>query len=251
MTTSSADIDPRRRDDRRRDRADRPPGRQRTRGSAPIAALPGATTTSFMPGSPASFHASACSRAPEPTISVRVGAVIDRRRHAIRAAGCRRIGRQARSIVCVRSGPTETSTIGTPARSSSGADVAPGVLGQVGERPDVVDRLGPAIEPLVDRRRAREHLGGRGPAIDPPAVDLVRHAQRDRREPGQDVDLVEHDAAHRVDGDRVADRHGVEPADAPRAGPWWSPPRGRARGCPAPISSVSSVGNGPEPTRVA
>ena len=30
-----------------------------------------------------------------------------------------RIGRQARSIVCVRSGPTETNTIGTPACSSS------------------------------------------------------------------------------------------------------------------------------------
>ncbi len=34
-------------------------------------------------------------------------------------AGERRIGRQARSIVWVRSGPTETSTIGTPAWSSS------------------------------------------------------------------------------------------------------------------------------------
>ena len=35
------------------------------------------------------------------------------------SAGERRIGRQARSMVCVRSGPTETSTIGTPAWSSS------------------------------------------------------------------------------------------------------------------------------------
>ena len=35
------------------------------------------------------------------------------------AAGRWRIGRQARSIVWVRSGPTETSTIGTPASSSS------------------------------------------------------------------------------------------------------------------------------------
>ena len=50
--------------------------------------------------------------------------------------------------------------------------------------------------------------------------------------------------------DRVAQRHGVEPADPPRApggGPELVP---ALRAMPAPISSWSSVGNGPEPTRV-
>ena len=41
-----------------------------------------------------------------------------RRRHATRT-GCLRIGRHARSMVWVRSGPTDTSTIGTPASSST------------------------------------------------------------------------------------------------------------------------------------
>ena len=41
------------------------------------------------------------------------------RRSCARHRGRWRIGRQARSIVCVRSGPTETSTIGAPACSSS------------------------------------------------------------------------------------------------------------------------------------
>ena len=87
---------------------------QRTRGSSAMPALPGATTTSLTPGSPASFQASACSRPPPPTIRTRVG--IDEA-HAGRL-GRLRIGRHARSIVWVRSGPTETSTIGTPACAS-------------------------------------------------------------------------------------------------------------------------------------
>ena len=65
-----------------------------------------------------------------------------------------RIGRQARSIVWVRSGPTETRTIGTPASSSRARHVAAGVLGQVGQRTDVVDGRVPAREVLVDRGRA-------------------------------------------------------------------------------------------------
>ena len=48
-------------------------GTQRTRGSAAIAALPGATTTSLPPGSCASFHARACSRPPPPSTRTRVG----------------------------------------------------------------------------------------------------------------------------------------------------------------------------------
>ena len=91
------------------------PATPRTRGSAAIASLPGATTTSLTPGSAASFQASACSRPPPPTMRMRVGR--DQRLMPAAPPG-RRIGRQARSIVCVRSGPTDTRTIGTPACSS-------------------------------------------------------------------------------------------------------------------------------------
>ena len=157
-----------------------------------------------------------------------------------------RIGRQARSMVWVRSGPTETSTIGTPAWRLDRRQVAPGVLGQVRERADVVDRLLPAVERLVDRPHAREGRPARWPDLDPPPVELVGDAQLDRLDPGQDVELVEHDAAHAVDGHRVAQRHGVEPADPARApghGPELAPPSA----IPAPISSWSSVGYGPEP----
>ena len=51
----------------------RAPSTQRTRGSSPIASLPGATTTRLTPGSPDSFQASACSRPPPPTTRIRVG----------------------------------------------------------------------------------------------------------------------------------------------------------------------------------
>ena len=128
-------------------------GRQRTRDSAPIAALPGATTTSFMPGSPASFQASACSRAPEPTMSVRVGAV----RHAHRPRRARAgasAARPARSSASAPARPTRARSARRRAPRRA-RDVAARVLGQAGERADVVDRLGPAVEPLVDRRRAR------------------------------------------------------------------------------------------------
>ncbi len=46
---------------------------RRTRASRAIASDPGATTTSFTPGSAASFQASACSRPPPPTMRIRVG----------------------------------------------------------------------------------------------------------------------------------------------------------------------------------
>ena len=85
-------------------------------------ALPGATSTSFTPGSRPSFQASACSRPPPPTTRMRVGITrvigATSRDQAV-AAGRWRFGRHARSMVWVRSGPTETNTIGTPAWSSS------------------------------------------------------------------------------------------------------------------------------------
>ncbi len=45
----------------------------RTRASCAIPSDPGATMTSFTPGSSASFQASACSRPPPPTMRIRVG----------------------------------------------------------------------------------------------------------------------------------------------------------------------------------
>ena len=92
-----------------------------------------------------------------------------RRAHATRT-GWRRIGRQARSIVLGPLGPDRHEHDGHAGELLHGADVAARRVGQAGEGSDVVDRVGPPGEVLVDRRRAAENLGGRGPAIDPPAV---------------------------------------------------------------------------------
>ena len=114
-TTSSAATAPRGRDyGRTVERVH--VGSRRTRGSAAIASFPGATNTLLTPGSTLSFQASACSRPPLPTIRMRVG-ITSAPAHA-GIPGRRRMGRKARSMVWVRSGPTETSTIGTPACSS-------------------------------------------------------------------------------------------------------------------------------------
>ena len=59
-------------------------------------------------------------------------------------------------MVCVRSGPTDTQHDRDAGVLLDGAHVAARVLGQVAQRADAVDRLGPARELLVDRRRARE-----------------------------------------------------------------------------------------------
>ena len=109
---------------RRARRADRPRSTPDPRLRGRSRRIPGATRTSFTPGSAASFQASACSRPPPPTIRIRVGwtSRAHRRPRGRPRIGPRRrwrIGRHARSIVWVRSGPTDTSTIGAPACSSS------------------------------------------------------------------------------------------------------------------------------------
>ena len=79
-----------------------------------MAALPGATTTSLTPGSAGQLPG-------ERVLAAAAADDEDPGRHDQAHAGSPgrwRIGRQARSIVWVRSGPTETSTIGTPACSS-------------------------------------------------------------------------------------------------------------------------------------
>ena len=108
------------RDDRRAGRAGRR-RRSATRGSAAIASRPGATTTSFdarlggeLPGERVLAAAAADDEDPR-RHDAGHRRIAQRRDRRLRW----RIGRQARSIVWVRSGPTETSTIGTPACSSS------------------------------------------------------------------------------------------------------------------------------------
>ena len=68
--------------------------------------------------------------------------------------------------------------------------------------------------------------------------------------PGQDVELVEHDRAVRVDRDRVAQRHRVEPADAPRPAGRRCRTRGRAPRCPCRSRRAARSGTARSPTRV-
>ena len=83
---------------------------------------PGATSTSFTPGSRPSFQASACSRPPPPRTRIRVGITsVIGGSHRLRPASS---GGGASAATPARwsgsaPGPTETNTIGTPACSSS------------------------------------------------------------------------------------------------------------------------------------
>ncbi len=117
-------------------------GRQRTRGSVPIAAPPGATNTWLTPGSPRQLpgqrvlasaapddqdpgrhdreaHPRAAPGPRAPRDLPRCAVAVPARVRAPSGGGASG-GRPARSSG-VRSGPTETSTIGTPAASSSAA----------------------------------------------------------------------------------------------------------------------------------
>ena len=164
--------------------------RTTTRGSAPIATLPGATATWLTPGSADSFQASACSRPPPPTMRIRVGMIGWLMGGSSRAVASR-TGRRR-----LRPGPGDDRRSGhgrSMAHRSVGAldrlgplrsdrdehdrhaggllesgHVAPGVLGQLGQRPGGVDRIGPAGEPLVDGRRPGERPR-RSTASCPPA----------------------------------------------------------------------------------
>ena len=69
--------------------------------------------------------------------------------------------------------------------------------------------------------------------------------------PGQDVELVEHDAADAVDRHRVAQRHGVEPADPARP-PGHRPELVAALGDPGAdlVVQLGRIRPGPDPRRV-
>ena len=167
--------------------------RPRTRASRAIASDPGATTTSFTPGSAASFQASACSRPPPPTIE-------DPRRHD----GHRAHRRDNLAPADRPPGPLDRLGPLGPDRQQHDRDarlrlerrhVPPRVLGQVAERSDVVDRLGPALELLVHGRRPGEDGRRRRPGVDAPPVHLVGDAHPDRVDAREDVELVQHDRA--------------------------------------------------------
>src|SRR4029079_5186482 len=91
------------------------------------------------------------------------------------------------------------------------------ILRQVAQRTDVVDRFGPPGELVIDGGRARERRGARRPGVYAPTVDLVRHADPQPLDAGEDVELVEHDRGDAVDRYRVPQRDGVEPADPARS----------------------------------
>jgi hypothetical protein len=81
----------------------------------------------------------------------------------------------------------------------------------------------------------------------PLAVDVVRDAHLDGLERVEDVELGEEDLGEAVEPHRLAQHHRVEPAGAAaalRVDAVLVAPVDE----PSPTSSVSSVGNGPEPT---
>ena len=129
--------------------------------------------------------------------------------------------------------------------SSSARHVASRVLRQVAQRPHVVDRLGPARVLVVDRRRARERRAARRPRVDASAVDLVGDAQAQSVDPGQDVELVEHDRADAVDRDGVPQRDDIEPADPARTARSRCRTRCRARRCPCRCRRGARSDRGP------
>ena len=189
-------------------------GRIETLGNSAIPALPGATMTTFdarfggkFPGEGVFATASADDHDPTRSAVAHAG-----------SPGRLRIGRHARSMVWVRSGPTDTSTIGTPAYVLDGGDIAARVLGQI--RSERMSWIG-VSQPVECTRRSgsRVTVRRRSTARSRP----VDHRARRRCTAGssvdtrQDVELVEHDAAGAVHGDRIPQRHRVEPTDAPRA----------------------------------
>ena len=118
------------------------------------------------------------------------------------------------SIVSSRPGPTPIAEIGAPDISSSALHVLLRVLRQVVEGLGLGDVLGPARQRLVDRLGVVEVGLAVRQFLDPLAVDLVRHADRDPLPAGEHVELGEEEVGEAVDPGRVAGDDRVEPAAA-------------------------------------
>ena len=96
------------------------------------------------------------------------------------------------------------------------SDVRSGSRGQVLDVPQVADVLAPAGQRFVHRLRVLEFVECERPA-QRCAAHRVPDAESDLGQAREDVELVEHDAARGVDGDRVLQRHRVEPPAPPAA----------------------------------
>src|ERR687887_438800 len=89
-------------------------------------------------------------------------------------------------------------------------------IGERGEVGDVVQRLVPTRQHLVDRTRMVEValVGGKLLGLTPVAKGVAR-ADGELVEGGKDVELRQRERRDAVDADRVAQRDEVEPAAAP------------------------------------
>jgi hypothetical protein len=124
---------------RRRPRSSGSTPRRARAARARSPSLPGATTTSLTPGSAASFQASACSRPPPPTTRIRVGITEAHAAHAAPPPLAHRPPRPLDRLGPLR--PDRHEHDRDPGLVLERRDVARGVLRQVGQRADVVDRL--------------------------------------------------------------------------------------------------------------
>src|SRR5205823_7809337 len=125
------------------------PATHATRASCAIPSDPGATITRFTPGSFASFHASACSRPPLPTMRIRVGMIGGDMGATWSLRDSRRSGdaapERSRSsfdrLRPLRSNRDQCD--GHVGLALQRADIAAGIFGQVVQRTDAMDRLFP------------------------------------------------------------------------------------------------------------
>ena len=153
-------------------------------------------------------------------------------------------------IVSSRSGLVDSSATGAPINSSMRRTYLIGLCRQLRPAARAARGFLPALHGFVDGRQPRLFGGVGGQMIDRAPVQSIADADLDLVEAVQHVELGQRDAV---------DAAGRPPSGAPaprrtsRSGACAPSPcriRRRARRCFSPVASVSSVGNGPSPTRV-
>src|SRR6266545_2699579 len=185
--------------------------------SSAIPALPGAAYIRSMARFLASPHTSACSRPPPPTTRT-LTAFPSRRRQGLGAGG-----------------PDRHGSHGDPSQIGDPVDVGPRRRGQVPEGGTAVDLLSPPLRLLVhglcpvEGRLVERHV------LDPLPVHLIRHADLDRGESRQHVELRQEELGEAVDASRVAKEHRVEPPASP------APARRRAELVPPPHQCLADL----------